>query len=303
MSRHVEHMKLRVLVAACALTVGATGCESKDSSADTGSTDTDPLRANVQAYSDAFLTGDADTAYGLLSDRCRQRVSQSAFKIITTAAKTAYGSALPIETFDADVQSSLARVTYTYSDSKINQTDEPWVQENGEWHEDDCASVPTTQHTKKPKVGPAGIVKPNVGARALGLGEWREGEDVRTRVVKFVQADQIQPPSYLQGMSDAEGALANIQMCVRKSSNVSFHEFPTGLFHAYDKNGGQYSSSSVSWTEWPPRPQLPSEINLPPGRCVQGWVLFSVPKNTRILTVDEDGFDDAITVAQWRMDQ
>lgn len=49
----------------------------------------------MRAYSDAFLTGDATTAYELLSERCRKRTSLSEFTGIVTAAKQMYGSPLP----------------------------------------------------------------------------------------------------------------------------------------------------------------------------------------------------------------
>ena len=98
----------------------------------------DDLKAAVQAYSDAFLTGDSKTAYGLLSKRCRNRTTLNEFSVIVAAAKATYGSALPLETFSASVSGDLARATYTYSIKAINQDTEPWVRENGSWHEDDC---------------------------------------------------------------------------------------------------------------------------------------------------------------------
>jgi hypothetical protein len=99
---------------------------------------TKPLRAAVQAYSDAYLTGRSTTAYALLSARCRKRMSPNAFSTLTSAAEKTYGSALPIKSFDAQGSGDLARVTYTYDLKAINQNAEPWVRENGKWKEDDC---------------------------------------------------------------------------------------------------------------------------------------------------------------------
>ncbi|WP_205650612.1 nuclear transport factor 2 family protein [Actinoplanes solisilvae] len=96
------------------------------------------LRQAVQAYSDAFLTGDATTAYGLLSERCRKRTSLSTFTGIVSAAEQMYGSALPFESYSAKESDDLARVTYTYSIKAINQEAEPWTREAGNWHQDDC---------------------------------------------------------------------------------------------------------------------------------------------------------------------
>ena len=96
------------------------------------------LRTAVKKYSDAYLTGDATTAFNLLSARCQKRMSAAAFADIVRGARDMYGSALPIKTFDAQISGDLARVTYTYDVKAINQDSEPWVREDGKWHEDDC---------------------------------------------------------------------------------------------------------------------------------------------------------------------
>lgn len=100
--------------------------------------ETSALRTTVQAYSDAYLTGKGEAAYALLSKRCQERMDRNQFVALVGQAKQMYGSALPIQTFKAEVSGDLARVTYTYSVSAINQDAEPWVRESGHWHEDDC---------------------------------------------------------------------------------------------------------------------------------------------------------------------
>jgi hypothetical protein len=96
------------------------------------------LRSTVQAYSDAYLTGDAKHAYSLLSARCQRRLSAQEFGAIVEQAGALYGTALPMKAFHADVSGGMARVTYTYSVTALNQDAEPWVMESGAWHEDDC---------------------------------------------------------------------------------------------------------------------------------------------------------------------
>lgn len=96
------------------------------------------LRRAVTAYSDAFLTGKSDAAYTLFSDRCKQRTDRAEFAGIVAQAKDLYGSKLPLRSFKADISGDLARVTYTYDISAINQDSEPWVREDGEWKQDDC---------------------------------------------------------------------------------------------------------------------------------------------------------------------
>lgn len=96
------------------------------------------IREAARAYSDAFLTGDADAAYELFSERCKARTDETEFASSVSVASGMYGDPLPFATFEADVSGDMARVTYTYADApEINQDSEPWVNENG-WRQDDC---------------------------------------------------------------------------------------------------------------------------------------------------------------------
>lgn len=99
--------------------------------------DSAELKQAVQAYSDGFLSGNAKT-YEMFSKRCQDRTNKNEFLGILMGAKSTYGSALPLETFDADISDDMARVTYTYSLAAINQAAEPWIREGGEWKQDDC---------------------------------------------------------------------------------------------------------------------------------------------------------------------
>lgn len=96
------------------------------------------LHAAVKAYSDAYLTGDGPTAYAILSERCKDRITEAEFSALVDQGGELYGSALPMESFEASISGDTARATYTYSIEAINQTLEPWVLESGKWREDDC---------------------------------------------------------------------------------------------------------------------------------------------------------------------
>lgn len=141
--------------------------------------------------------------------------------------------------------------------------------------------------------------EPNVGDRALKLGQWREGTNLRTRVVEFFQPANAPKPSYLAGDADGDGAVARVEMCVRAGGEPAKGEI-FDLFMAYDAAGGQYTRSGSSWGEWPPLPQLPIDITISPGKCLSGWVLLSAPKNTKIVTVDlNDG--EGGSIAEWKV--
>lgn len=139
-------------------------------------------------------------------------------------------------------------------------------------------------------------VPPNVGADALQVGQWREGSGVRSIASVLQQPSDVTPPSYLQGEFDAEGALLQVKACARKSSDkpapISSYDF-----YLYDRAGGEYTVGSSSWDEWPPVPQFPFDTKIAPGRCVQGWVLYPMPEQTRIERASFGSGADA--VAEW----
>ncbi|MFT4081174.1 MAG: hypothetical protein QM638_01180 [Nocardioides sp.] len=118
----------------------STSTSTSTEAAEPSASDSAPrIRDAVQAYSDAFLTGEGAKAYGLLSTRCQERTSQSDFEATVSQAGEQYGNALSFASFSADVSGTMARVTYTYADyPEIDQDSEPWVLEDGAWHEDDC---------------------------------------------------------------------------------------------------------------------------------------------------------------------
>jgi hypothetical protein len=126
-------MKTLGVVGGLALLVAA-GCGSDD-----GPPEEDPerpgLEETVRAYSADFLSGDAAAAYARLSERCRGELTEEVFSGTVADAAAAYGDA-EITEYDHELDGDQAKVTYEYSDPAINQTDDPWVYEDGAWHKD-----------------------------------------------------------------------------------------------------------------------------------------------------------------------
>ncbi|MFG2976286.1 hypothetical protein ACGFYY_25300 [Streptomyces sp. NPDC048331] len=103
----------------------------------------DPARADlekaVRAYSAAYFKPDGAAAYTALSKRCAAKAGDADIfaGIVDTAAK-AYGKQ-EIQTLAVDqLAGDMARVTYTYSVPKLNQTGQPWAREGGVWKYDGC---------------------------------------------------------------------------------------------------------------------------------------------------------------------
>lgn len=92
----------------------------------------------VDGYSVAFTSGDAETAYGMLSDRCQGRVAESEFAAVVEVASSSYGETAPETVEVGQLEGDMARVTYTFADPALDQESEPWVVEDGAWRQDDC---------------------------------------------------------------------------------------------------------------------------------------------------------------------
>jgi hypothetical protein len=146
---------------------------------------------------------------------------------------------------------------------------------------------------------PTGAAEPNIGDRALTVGDWREGTGLRSRVVEVRPADPGLRPTYLRGSSDGIGITLKVRSCSRKSipkpNPVSAYDYS-----AQDAAGGLYEVSGSSWGEWPPLPQYPTEHKLPAGECVEGWILLSAPAGTAPEVVSlSDG--QGGSVADWKV--
>jgi len=96
------------------------------------------LRAAVQGYSDAFLTGKIAAYDGYFSKGCKAKVVRNYFLGILTAADDTYGSPMPVKTFAATIDGNAADVSFTFDLAAINQSHETWVVEGGKWRTTDC---------------------------------------------------------------------------------------------------------------------------------------------------------------------
>lgn len=148
-----RHHTTAALLAATAL-LALTGCSSEPTPTDKiaspapassspAAPTADPARAElekaVRAYSDAYFKPDGATAYATLSKRCAEKAGDAqVFAVIVDTAAKAYGKQ-DIQTLTVDqLAGDMARVSYTYSVPKLNQTSQPWTREAGTWKYDGC---------------------------------------------------------------------------------------------------------------------------------------------------------------------
>ncbi|MFF9205131.1 hypothetical protein ACF1AE_25585 [Streptomyces sp. NPDC014986] len=99
----------------------------------------DDLTAAVQVYTAAYFEGDADTAYGMLSERCRGKINELMYGATVEQTAKEYGPDHPATDVQADVSGELARVSYKVEGlPKFDQQAQPWTLEDGAWKYDAC---------------------------------------------------------------------------------------------------------------------------------------------------------------------
>ncbi|GCB51734.1 hypothetical protein [Streptomyces sp. NL15-2K] len=136
------------LTAALLLTL--TACTSDSDGKDPGPTITTPsaeqpakadttgLESAVRSYTDAYFRGDVNTVYGIVSDRCTEKITKPAMQALTDRAVGDYGHQ-DVKRFKVDqVSGDMARVSYGVGLPKFDQRQQPWVREGGDWKYDAC---------------------------------------------------------------------------------------------------------------------------------------------------------------------
>lgn len=118
--------------------VGAAGSTASPTAPTSSASDEDALEQAYRTYIKAFLTGDAATAYGLLSERCRDKEPLSEFASISESAADIYGL-VDYTIDDVTVDGDEGKVDATYAVEALNSGGGSlWVIENGNWRTDKC---------------------------------------------------------------------------------------------------------------------------------------------------------------------
>ncbi|MFF3327421.1 hypothetical protein [Streptomyces sp. NPDC002889] len=96
------------------------------------------LERAVHAYADVYFKPDAKAAYAMLSTRCQEALAPEAYKPIVEAAAKKHGKQ-HVRLVRVDlVSGDLAFVTYSYDAPELDQQQQPWKREEGQWRYDEC---------------------------------------------------------------------------------------------------------------------------------------------------------------------
>ncbi|MFC8987871.1 hypothetical protein [Streptomyces sp. NPDC057115] len=93
----------------------------------------------VQDYTRAYFAGEASTAHGMLSERCRKEINPLLFGETVRQASKEHGPDHPATDVRAEVSGDLARVSYKVKGlPSLDQAQQPWAREGGAWKYDAC---------------------------------------------------------------------------------------------------------------------------------------------------------------------
>ncbi|OQD53171.1 hypothetical protein BM536_034305 [Streptomyces phaeoluteigriseus] len=140
-----------VAAALLALTACSSGGDEGGSASDSGPAEAEPtiavpeahegddLEAAAAVYTSAYFAADTDTAYGMLSARCREEIGADAYTALVEKAKADHGPDHPATDVRAEVSGKLGRVSYKVRGlPQFDQRAQPWTLEDGGWKYDAC---------------------------------------------------------------------------------------------------------------------------------------------------------------------
>jgi uncharacterized membrane protein YeiB len=104
-----------------------------------GESNEQKVKTSVEQYSTAIFSGDTTKAFGMMSDRCQERMGRHPMiEAWTAIAKENKGSPIPKSITVKLDNDRTATVAYTFEDERWNQENEVWSETDGVWVNDEC---------------------------------------------------------------------------------------------------------------------------------------------------------------------
>lgn len=139
--------------------------------------------------------------------------------------------------------------------------------------------VPTESPTVPAESPTADPFAPNTGARALKVGQSREGQQVVTTVLETKYP--YPPAQYRKPEPGVAWFGFRVKTCVRKSVTQQGDTGGGIYWSVVDRDAGNYQGGKGYWVDFP-SPGYPSHVSITGGDCVSGWMLIDVPKGTGV---------------------
>lgn len=134
------------------------------------------------------------------------------------------------------------------------------------------------EESSPPETIDADPYAPNLGDRALKVGQKRVGKEVSTRLieVKYPMA----PAEYRDPAKGNVFIGFRIEQCLNEGGSSENQTTYNGEWATVTASGEEYAGSGSSWTDWP-APKFPETVFMIPGRCSKGWIASEIPKGTK----------------------
>ncbi len=141
---------------------------------------------------------------------------------------------------------------------------------------------------------------PNVGDRALEIGQSRVGREVTTTLLEV--RDPYPPPDEFR-LSDPDNRFVGLRLsqCVIKNPETPPNQILSsynGEFSAVTAQGNEYPGDGSSYSDFP-LPKFPESITITPGTCVKGWMAFELPGGVRYNKIVWRSVGE--TLAEWNI--
>ncbi|WP_183092936.1 hypothetical protein [Nocardioides stalactiti] len=149
------------------------------------------------------------------------------------------------------------------------------------------SAAPTTSPAEDP-------FAPNVGERALKVGQTRVGQSIETTLeeVKI----PYPPAQYREPQAGNVFLGLRIEQCLAEDGPNDIFSTSAHDWSAVAPDGSEYKDSGSSWNDWP-TPRFSEYVTMIPGRCIKGWIAYEVPQGAKIASLLWR--PDGVTTAEW----
>ncbi|UUW92507.1 hypothetical protein [Pimelobacter simplex] len=135
---------------------------------------------------------------------------------------------------------------------------------------------------------------PNVGDRALKVGETRVGQSIETTLEEM--KIPYPPGQYREPGPNNVFLGLRIEQCLAADAPTDIYSTYAHDWSAVAPSGSEYKDSGSSWNDWP-TPRFSEYVTMIPGRCIKGWIAYEVPQGAKIASVLWR--PDGVTTAEW----
>ena len=141
------------------------------------------------------------------------------------------------------------------------------------------------------------LFAPNVGDRALRIGDPRKGRSFTTTLQEVRLPYPPAPELFREPQNGFIFVGFRVRQCYDgEPADADFNISSSVVDWFVGTPAKNQVQGNTGWTDWP-QPRFPENVTLNPGDCLKGWITAEVPANTRLEKVIYR--PGGQTVAEW----